>query len=165
MSLIAGTVAVADDGTETFTPSSAANLAKGIYEMLLSVNSTAKMAQKSVSPATWSPPKPPISNPPTPDQLAAMRAWQAGNPTMTPPPPATTTMVTKTITPDPTTKQKQAEFANGFATAVRDWLVANAVVTIAIPATSAGDGLQTSQSPGDPTTHPASAKTMTGGLS
>lgn len=162
-----GAVNVDDDGDVTYAPNDSTNLAKRLYARLLGANSTAKVQQKvSGGGATWTPSKPAVSNPPTTQELAALRAWQKGPPTpvMTPPPPPTTVTVVKTITPDAATKQKTAELANAIAQEIVGFILDQAVVTTVIPASSAGDGLQVGHNPGDPTTHPTSPKTLSGSL-
>jgi len=79
-------------------------------------------------------------------------------------PPSIFYTETKTITPDAATKQKTAEYATNIATWHVQDIVANAVITTTIPASSAGDGLQTSAAAGNPTTHPSSPKTLTGSI-
>lgn len=162
MSMIQGLVVVDDDGNETFTPNDATNATKVVYLALMAANSTVKVKSKqSGGGATWTPPKPSVSNPPTSNERVAIAAWQQSHPVMTPPPPAVTVDVVHTIKPDPATKQKTAEMATAVSSLI-PYILANATISTVIPASSAGDGLQTSAAAGSPTTHPSSAKTLTG---
>jgi hypothetical protein len=141
MTLIPGTVSVDSAGNETFTPNDATNNAKALYAMLLTSASSITMTQK-VSHGSGS--------------------YDPTTGIYTPPPPPTTQVVTKSVTPDPTTKQKQAELANLLATWIVTMMTTNASVSVSIPNTTAGDGLQTTTTNGNPTTHPSTTKNLSG---
>lgn len=163
----AGNVSVDDNGNETFTPDDATNSAKRLYLVLLAANSTIK--KKAPVPVV-----PMVSNPDgsvTQGGVVIVNAdgsrnnftWSDGSVHQIPQrPPAPT--VTIAVTPSPESKQAQAAIAN----AIAGWhvadILANAQITITIPASSAGDGLQTSATAGSPTTHPGSPKTLTGSI-
>lgn len=59
-------------------------------------------------------------------------------------------------------RESLVPFCNRLGSAIVDYLKANAEVSTTIPATSAGDGLQTSTGVGTPTTAPSTPKTLQG---
>jgi hypothetical protein len=142
MTMVAGTVAVDANGTETYTPNDATNAAKSLYALLIIENASGTMKQK----------------------VSGGKAIVNHDGTVTPPPPPTYVSVPFTITPTPDFKQKQAALANLMASWMVTYILANAVISVTIPATSGGDGLQTSTTVGTQTTHPSSPKTLGGTL-
>lgn len=153
-----GSVTVSDSGAESFSPNDASNFAMVYYQWLVSQNSTRLTSVKtSGGPATYLPPKPPISNPPTDEERAAYSAWVASKPTLIKPPPATTSQVLQTVPLTPAMKQQFAANANSFSAMLVPYLQANAVAII--PATSAGDGLMLDSASGA-CKHPATQKTI-----
>lgn len=140
MTMVSGTVSVdSTTGLETYTPNNATNYAKALYALLLTASSTATVQT--------------IHQPLTPilDSSGKTIGCQMDT-------------VTHVITPTIQMKQAQAQIANTFA-GVIDFIKAQASITTTIPATSAGDGLQTSATAGSATTHPSSAKPLQGAIS
>lgn len=155
--MIQGQVLVDDDGSETFIPNDATNATKLVYQALMAANSTMKVKQKTPGgPATYVPPKPTLSNPPTDQERAAYQVWLASKPVQVPPPPAVTVEVIKTITPDAATKQKTAEMASAISVLI-PYIVANA--TAVIPNDATGDNLM-KDSTGANCKHPATQQTL-----
>lgn len=142
MTLVAGTVSVDDDGNESFDPEDY-SAAKLLYFRLKSDQESLTRPDTTV----------------TPPVITINR--DTGETTI-----VNGTMTTVQVPVEPSTggSQAQAKIANTMAAWLMTDIVPLLVPTIVIPADSDGDGLQTSQNPGDPTTHPASPKTLTGTL-
>lgn len=108
MSMIPGTVTVADDGTETYTPNDSTNAAKSLYLLLLDNQSSNMTPQTSTTPAVV------VIDPVT----FAM--------TIT---PATTTTINVPVVISPDSKKAQAKLANTMASWMVTYLIANATIT------------------------------------
>jgi hypothetical protein len=142
--MTSGTVTVdPTTGAETYTPNNATNYAKRYYLNLLAANASHTTTKTTPGSA-------PTVDPST------------GHVTPGSSPTKSTVVVAVTLTPD--LKTKLAAQAN-MAADIITFLLAQAEVQIVIPASSAGDGLQTTTTNGNPTTHPTAPKTITGGLS
>jgi len=72
---------------------------------------------------------------------------------------------TEAVKPTPAGNSAKAKLANQMAEWFATSILPNLTVTIIIQNTTAGDGLQTSQTAGSATTHPTVAKTLTGTVS
>lgn len=148
MTMVAGTVDVDQgDGTETYTPNTAQNAAKALYLLLLA-DSASVTTPTRVTTVTA----------PTIDPVTGVTTYTAA--TNVPGPPS----APPSPWPSIDAKTAQAKVANTMASWIVTYLVTNAVATVTIPTSAAGDGLQTSASAGNPTTAPASPKTIVGVL-
>lgn len=143
MTMLAGIVAVADDGAETYIPDTPQNAAKTLYLLLKTNAENDTVPVTTVTPAV-------VTVDPITLQINTIDAV------------VSTVMTPIAVSPD--IKKGLAKQANLFGAWMVNYLIANAVtnVVVTIPATAAGDGLQTSQAVGTPTTRPASTKTING---